>query len=165
MRSRGTNSGQISLDIPGPQIWIERVADPTRHRVFKKLAVAARFFEDFEIRTAMSDRMIPIVLTAEPQGRTAEFTPALKQRTIDFGGSAAAFAYPPADKVENAQHLLRVHPLVGDVDTSSGTSTRASAGIETSSTNMSAATAKGAPIGAMLKKQKMRSVTWGLASN
>ena len=40
-------------------------------------------------------------------------------------------------------------------DTSSGTSTRASAGIGTSSTSMSAATAKGAPIEATMKKQKM----------
>ena len=68
MRSQGTNNGQISFDIPGPQIWIcqERVADPTRHRVFKKLAVAARFFENVKIRTAMFDRIIPIVLTVEP---------------------------------------------------------------------------------------------------
>jgi hypothetical protein len=44
--SRGANSDQIFLDIPGPQIWIshEPVADPIRHCEFNKLAVAAGFF-------------------------------------------------------------------------------------------------------------------------
>jgi hypothetical protein len=92
----------------------EGMADPTRHCVFKKIAVAARFFENVEIRTAMFDRVIAVVLTVEPLGRTVEFSPALKQRAIDFGGSAAAFAHPPAGKVENAQHLLGVHSRVGD---------------------------------------------------
>jgi hypothetical protein len=87
-------------------------ADPTWHCVFKRLAVAARFFENVEIRTAMSDRIIAIVLTVV--GRAVEFSPALKQRTIDFAGTAAAFSHPPADKVQNAQHLLRVHSRVGD---------------------------------------------------
>ena len=64
MRSQGTNSGQISLDIPGPQIWMcqEGMADPTRHCVFKKLALAARFFESVEIRTTMFDRIKAVVL-------------------------------------------------------------------------------------------------------
>src|ERR1700730_16268448 len=68
LRWRGTNSDQIFLDLPRPQIWIshEPVADPTRHCEFRKLAAAARFFKDVEIRTAMFDRVKTVVLTVEP---------------------------------------------------------------------------------------------------
>ena len=64
----GANSDQIFLDIPGPQIWIshEPVPDPIRHYEFKKLALTACLFEGVEIRTAVFDRVITVVLTVEP---------------------------------------------------------------------------------------------------
>src|SRR4051812_36051082 len=111
-RRNGTHE-RVNPLAPQLRKRIHRVAVSCRHVELEELAFAAGVLERREVLAAVTDRIERIVPAIEPDRRPTKLATTSRQGTIDFACGAAARADPAADKIDDAQHILRMLARIG----------------------------------------------------
>lgn len=77
---------------------------------FDKGAVAAGPPVGVEVGAAVCNRIVPVVLSIEPECGTAETGAAPEERLVYLIRIAASLTYPAADEIDDAKNLLWMAP-------------------------------------------------------